>query len=49
VDFLDAEEAKHGSIKGLYVFNDFITEDEQEKMLTEIDKQKWTKLMNRRV
>jgi len=49
VDFLNAEEAKHGLIKGLYVFDEFITKDEEDKMLLEIDTNKWTKLMNRRV
>ena len=41
--------AKTGSIPGLYVWDDFITEDEEKEMLKTIDQGKWTKLLNRRV
>jgi hypothetical protein len=36
-------------IKGLYVIDDFITEEEEDKLIKIIDDQKWNKLSNRRV
>jgi len=41
--------AKTGIIPGLYVWDDFITEEEEKEMLKSIDAGKWTKLLNRRV
>ena len=41
--------AKTGSIPGLFVIDDFISEKEEKEMLTLIDKEKWVKLLNRRV
>jgi len=41
--------AKTGLIPGLYVWDDFITEEEEKTMLKSIDAGKWTKLLNRRV
>ena len=41
--------AKTGLIPGLYVWDNFITEEEEKSMLESIDTGKWTKLLNRRV
>ena len=44
-----ASVAKTGSIPGLYVFDNFITAEEEQQMIQDIDKGKWIKLLNRRV
>ena len=49
IEIPDAEVAKTGSIPGLFVIDDFITEEEEAEMLKLIDKEKWVKLLNRRV
>ena len=49
VDFPEAQVAKTGSLPGLYVFDDFITEEESQSIITALDKGKWEKLLNRRV
>ena len=41
--------AKTGLIPGLYVWDNFITEEEEKSMIKSIDAGKWTKLLNRRV
>jgi alkylated DNA repair protein alkB family protein 8 len=37
------------NLPGLYLIDDFITEEEEKKLIEEIDKQEWNKLSNRRV
>ena len=49
VEVPEAEEAASGSISGLYVYDDFITEAEEAKLVEDIDSQPWIKLLNRRV
>jgi alkylated DNA repair protein alkB family protein 8 len=49
IEIPEAQIAKTGSIPGLYVFDNIITDEEEKQMLSEIDKGKWTKLLNRRV
>ena len=49
IEIADAEIAKTGSIPGLYVIDNFISEQEEKDMLTSIDSNKWVKLLNRRV
>ena len=49
VDFPDAKPAFTGAIPGLYIVNDFITEQESKELMTALDSQKWNKLLNRRV
>ena len=49
IEIDEAEIAQTGAIPGLYVINDFITEEEEKNMVQLIDQGKWTKLLNRRV
>ena len=49
VDFPDASIAKTGSLPGLYVFDDFISEAESAEIIKTLDSGKWEKLLNRRV
>lgn len=49
IDIQEAEVAKTNSIPGLYVYNDIITEQEEKKLVNDIDTHQWTKLLNRRV
>ena len=44
-----AEIAKTGSIPGLVVIDEFISPEEEQAMVAQIDAEKWTKLLNRRV
>jgi len=44
-----AEIAKTGSIPGLFVFDNVITEEEEQEMVKQIDAGSWIKLLNRRV
>jgi hypothetical protein len=50
-NFPNASAAKSGMIPGLYIFNDFITQDEEQSIVTALDHNevKWQKLLNRRV
>ena len=49
VDFPDAQIAKTGAIPGLYIFDDFVTEEESQELVQSLDANKWSKLLNRRV
>ena len=49
VDFPDATVAKTGSLPGLYVFDDFVSEEESAEIVKALDSGKWEKLLNRRV
>ena len=49
VEIPPAEIASTGSIPGLFVIDDFISPEEEAAMVQDIDKNKWTKLLNRRV
>ena len=49
VDFPDAQIAKTGSLPGLYVFDEFITEEESQRIIGALDAGKWEKMLNRRV
>ena len=49
VDFPDASVAKTGSLPGLYVFDDFVSEAESAQIIKTLDSGKWEKLLNRRV
>lgn len=49
IEIADAEIARTGSIPGLYVIDNFISDQEEKEMLTLIDKEHWVKLLNRRV
>ena len=49
VDFPDAQIAKTGSLPGLYVFDEFITEEESQQIIGALDAGKWEKMLNRRV
>ena len=49
VDFPDARPAYTGAIPGLFIVDDFITEQESKELLSSLDAQKWNKLLNRRV
>lgn len=44
-----SEIAKSGSIPGLYIYDNFITEEEEKELIKGIDAGKWEKLLNRRV
>ena len=49
VDFPEASIAKTGSLPGLYVFDEFITEEESQVLVKALDAGNWQKLLNRRV
>ena len=49
IDIPSAPIASTNSIPGLVVIDNFISPEEEQAMLSEIDAQKWTKLLNRRV
>ena len=49
VDFPDSQVAKTGQLPGLYVFDEFITEEESQAIVAALDAGKWEKLLNRRV
>lgn len=49
VDFPDAKVAYTGAIPGLYIFNNIVTEEESQQLIRDLDSQKWSKLLNRRV
>lgn len=49
VDFPTSYQAKTGSIPGLYVYDNFITEEEEKALIEAFDKNQWIKLLNRRV
>ena len=49
VEIPPAEIASTGSIPGLFVIDDFLSAEEEANMLKDIDKNKWIKLLNRRV
>ncbi len=44
-----AEIAVTGSIPGLFVFDEFITKEEEDEMVKSIDSKEWVKLLKRRV
>lgn len=44
-----AKNAETGDINGLFVFDDFITLEEEQTLMKEIDKNEWTKMLMRRV
>ena len=44
-----SEIATSGSIPGLYIYDDFISEEEEKELVKGIDAGKWVKLLNRRV
>ena len=49
VDFPDAQLASTGAIPGLYIFDNFVTEQESRDLITALDQKRWSKLLNRRV
>ena len=49
IEISTAPMAKTGIIPGLYVWDDFITIEEEKSMIDSIDEGEWTKLLNRRV
>jgi alkylated DNA repair protein alkB family protein 8 len=49
IEVPEAHTAKTGSIPGLYVYDNIISEEEEADLLKEIDSNEWTKLLNRRV
>jgi len=49
VDFPDAKVAFTGAIPGLYIFDNIVTEEESQELITALDSNKWSKLLNRRV
>jgi hypothetical protein len=49
LDFPEATIAKTGSIPGLYIFNDFVTDQESAELIKRLDEGNWEKLLNRRV
>ena len=44
-----SEIASSGSIPGLYIYDNFISEEEEKELIKGIDAGKWVKLLNRRV
>ena len=50
IDFPEAKAAVTGAIPGLYIIDDFVTEDESTELISSLDSTgKWEKLLNRRV
>mmetsp|Transcript_36966 Transcript_36966/g.56626 ORF Transcript_36966/g.56626 Transcript_36966/m.56626 type:complete len:172 (+) Transcript_36966:264-779(+) len=49
VEIPPAQVAKTGLIDGLHVYPEFFTTEEEEMMISAIDQEKWTKLLNRKV
>jgi alkylated DNA repair protein alkB homolog 8 len=49
IDFPEAQVAKTGSVRGLFIFDDFVTEDEDATLVKALDQGEWEKLLNRRV
>ena len=49
VDFPDAQIARTGAIPGLYIFDNFVSEEESSQLISSLDAKKWSKLLNRRV
>jgi len=49
VDFPDARVAFTGAIPGLYIIDDFVTDEESKELISSLDAKKWNKMLNRRV
>jgi hypothetical protein len=53
INFPSASIAKTNSIPGLYIFENFVSQDEESKVVKSLDQaegdHKWQKLLNRRV
>lgn len=49
VDFPDAKVAYTGAIPGLYIIDDFVTNEESKELISSLDAKKWNKMLNRRV
>jgi len=49
LDFPEATYAKTGSIPGLYIFDEFVTDEESAELIKRLDEGDWEKLLNRRV
>ncbi len=49
IDFPDAVAAFTGAIPGLFIFDDFITDQESDQLVKDLDTGNWEKLLNRRV
>ena len=49
VDFPDSKVATNGAIDGLYVIPNFISEEEEASIMSNLDGGKWVKMLKRRV